>query len=96
MTRCAGKRVRSDFLILPDRETHVQPKHINTPSTGKQLLDKAEFIPMTKAAREFITTTTTKLDEVLASLPQKDQHDLLDSLAAEIEERLDQLTEGEE
>ncbi|MEQ1934678.1 MAG: hypothetical protein ABL962_12515 [Fimbriimonadaceae bacterium] len=50
---------------------------------------------MTKAAREFIKTTTTKLDEFLVSLPQQDQHDLLDALAAEIEERLDQLTEAE-
>jgi len=33
---------------------------------------------------------------VLASVPQQDQHDLLDALAAEIEERLDQLTEAEE
>lgn len=68
----------------------------NPPSTGKQLLDKAEFIPMTKPAREFIKATTTKLDAVLASLPQQDQHDLLDALAAKIEERLDQLTEAEE
>ena len=51
---------------------------------------------MTKPAREFIKATTTKLGEVLASLPPQDQHDLLDALAAEIEERLDQLTEGEE
>lgn len=51
---------------------------------------------MTKPAREFISATRTKLDEALASLPQQDQHDLLDALAAEIEERLDQLTEAEE
>lgn len=51
---------------------------------------------MTKAARESIKTTTAKLDVVLASLPQEDLHDRLDALAAEIEERLDQLTEAEE
>lgn len=51
---------------------------------------------MTKPPREFTRATTTNLDEVLASVPQQDQHDLLDALAAEIEERLDRLTEGEE
>ncbi len=51
---------------------------------------------MTKAAREFLKSTTTKLDEVLATLTQEEQHDLLDTLAGEIEERLDQLMEAEE
>ncbi len=49
---------------------------------------------MTKTAKEFLKSTTTKLDEILAELTQEDQHDLLDALAAEIEERLDQLAEG--
>lgn len=49
-----------------------------------------------KLTREFIKATSTKLDEALASLPQQDQHDLLDALAAEIGERLDQLREAEE
>ena len=51
---------------------------------------------MTKAAREFLKATTTKLDEVLSTLTQEEQHDLLDTLAGEIEERLDQLMEAEE
>ena len=46
---------------------------------------------MNKAAKEFLKSTTTKLDEILASLTPEEQHDLLDALAGEIEERLDQL-----
>ena len=42
-------------------------------------------------AKDFLRSTTTKLDEVLASLTQEEQHDLLDALAGEIEERLDQV-----
>lgn len=47
-------------------------------------------------AREFIRTTTTRLDEMLATLSQQEQHDLLDSLAGEIEDRLDALVEHAE
>lgn len=50
---------------------------------------------MTKAAKDFLKSTTTKLDEVLATLTQQEQHDLLDALAGEIEERLDQVMEEE-
>ncbi len=46
---------------------------------------------MTKAAKEFLKSTTTKLDEILAALTPEEQHDLLDALAGEVEERLDQL-----
>lgn len=48
---------------------------------------------MTKAAKDFLKSTTTNLDAVLAALTQEEQHDLLDALAGEIEERLDQLAE---
>jgi hypothetical protein len=50
---------------------------------------------MTKAAKEFLKSTTTKMDEILAALTQEEQHDLLDALAGEVEERLDQLMEQE-
>ena len=50
---------------------------------------------MTKAAKEFLKSTTTKLDEILAALTQEEQHDLLDALAGEVEERLDQLIDVE-
>jgi hypothetical protein len=46
---------------------------------------------MTKAAKEFLKSTTTKMDEILAALTPEEQHDLLDVLAGEVEERLDQL-----
>jgi hypothetical protein len=46
---------------------------------------------MTKAAKEFLKSTTTKLDEMLASLTPEEKHDFLDALAGEVEERLDQL-----
>ena len=52
--------------------------------------------PMKTSAREFIRTTTTRLDEVLAALTQQEQHDLLDALAGEIEDRLDALVEQAE
>lgn len=42
-------------------------------------------------ARDFIRSTTNRLDEMLALLTQEEQHDLLDALAGEIEERLDTL-----
>ena len=50
---------------------------------------------MTKSAKEFLKSTISTLDETLASLTQEEQHDLLDALAGEVEERLDQLMEGE-
>jgi hypothetical protein len=46
---------------------------------------------MTKPAKEFLKATTTKLNEILAALTPEEQHDLLDALAGEVEERLDQL-----
>ena len=46
---------------------------------------------MTKQAKDFLKSTTTKLDEILAALTPEEQHDLLDALAGEVEERLDQL-----
>lgn len=46
---------------------------------------------MTKAAKEFLKSTTTKLDEILPAMTPEDQHELLDALAGEVEERLDQL-----
>ena len=46
---------------------------------------------MNKAAKEFLKSTTTKLDEILAAMTPEEQHDLLDALAAEVEDRLDQL-----
>ena len=51
---------------------------------------------MTKSAKEFLKSTTTKLDEILAALTPEEQHDLLDTLAGEIERRLEELIEGEE
>lgn len=50
---------------------------------------------MTKTAKEFLKSTTTKLDEILVALTQEEQHDLLDALAGEVEERLDQVMEEE-
>jgi hypothetical protein len=48
---------------------------------------------MKRNAREFIRSTTTLLDHVLATLTQEEQHELLDALAGEMEERLDTLVE---
>jgi hypothetical protein len=42
---------------------------------------------MTKSAKEFLKSTTTKLDEIMAALTPEEQHDLLDALAGEVEER---------
>jgi hypothetical protein len=42
---------------------------------------------MTKPAKDFLKSTTTKMDEILASLTPEEQHDLLDALAGEVEER---------
>jgi hypothetical protein len=50
-------------------------------------------LPMKRNAREFIRSTTTLLDHVLATLTQEEQHELLDALAGEMEERLDTLVE---
>ncbi len=50
---------------------------------------------MTKAAKEFLKSTTSKLDEILAALTSEEQHDLLDALAGEVEERLDELIDVE-
>jgi len=49
---------------------------------------------MKQNAREFIRSTTTLLDHVLAKLTQEEQHELLDALAGEIEERLDSVVEA--
>ena len=51
---------------------------------------------MTSSAREFIHATTRSLDRLLTTLTEDEQHDLLDALAAEIEERLDALVERED
>jgi len=52
-------------------------------------------ITMKRPLREFINSTTTLLDHLLSSLTQEEQHELLDALAAEVEERLDVLVEME-
>jgi hypothetical protein len=46
---------------------------------------------MQRNAREFIRSTTTLLDHILATLSPEEQHDLLDALAGEVEERFDVL-----
>jgi hypothetical protein len=51
---------------------------------------------MKRNAREFIRSTTTLLDHILATLTPGEQHDLLDALAGEVEERLDALVETAE
>jgi hypothetical protein len=51
------------------------------------------ILPMKRDAREFIRSTTTLLDHVLATLTPEEQHELLDALAGEIEERLNALVE---
>ena len=48
---------------------------------------------MKRNVREFIRSTTTLLDHVLATLTPEEQHELLDALAGEIEERLDTVVE---
>ena len=50
---------------------------------------------MNRPAREFLQSMVRKLDEMLAALPQDEQHDLLDGLAGEIEERLNTLIESD-
>ena len=51
---------------------------------------------MKRNAREFIHSTTTLLDHILATLTQEEQHDVLDALAAEVEERMDALVDSVE
>jgi hypothetical protein len=51
---------------------------------------------MKRNAREFIHSTTTLLDHILATLTQDEQHDLLDALAGELEERLNALVDSVE
>jgi hypothetical protein len=51
---------------------------------------------MKRSARDIIRSTTTLLDHVLPTLTQEEQHELLDALAGEIEERLDALMEAVE
>jgi hypothetical protein len=51
---------------------------------------------MNRNAREFIRSTTTLLDHILTTLSQEEQHDLLDALAAEVEERMDALVHSVE
>jgi hypothetical protein len=51
---------------------------------------------MKRNAREFISSTTTLLDHILATLTQEEQHDVLDALAAEVEERMDALVDSVE
>jgi hypothetical protein len=45
--------------------------------------------PLKGNAREFIGSTSTRLDHVLMTLTLKEQHDLLDASAREVEERRD-------
>jgi hypothetical protein len=51
---------------------------------------------MKRESREFIRSTTTLLDHLLGTLTQEEQHELLDAIAGEIEERMDALVEAEE
>jgi len=48
---------------------------------------------MKQNAREFIRSTTNLLDHILATLTQEEQHNLLDTLAGEIEKRMDAVVE---
>jgi len=45
--------------------------------------------PLKRHAREFIRSTTTRLDHVPTTLTLREQHDLLDASAREVEQRLD-------
>ena len=51
---------------------------------------------MKRNAREFILSTTTLLDHVLTRLTQEEQHELLDALAGEVQERLDTVVDAAE
>jgi hypothetical protein len=53
-------------------------------------------LTMKRPLRDFIQSTTTLLDHQMSSLAQEEQHELLDALAAEVEERLDVLVEMEQ
>ena len=46
---------------------------------------------MDSLSRDFIRSTTRDLDRLLTTLTEEEQHDLLDALAAKIEERMDAL-----
>ena len=52
--------------------------------------------PLKRNAREFIRSTTTRLDHVLTTLTLREQHDLLDASAREVEEWLDVQVEAAE
>jgi hypothetical protein len=51
---------------------------------------------MNRNTREFIRSTTSLLDHIRATLTPEEQHDLLEALAGEVEERLDALVETAE
>ena len=51
---------------------------------------------MKQSAREFIRSTTTLLDHILATLTQEEQHELLDALAGEVQESLDTVVDAAE
>ena len=51
---------------------------------------------MKRNSREFIRSTTTLLDHILATLTPEEQHELLDALAGEVEERLDTVVDAAE
>ncbi len=70
---------------MPYPPANVSPPVVETVSTA-----------MKRSARDFIRSTTTLLDHVLPTLTQEEQHELLDALAGEIEERLDALMEAVE
>lgn len=48
---------------------------------------------MTSESRNFIRSTACLLDHLLDTLTHEEQHDLLDTLAAVVEEHLDALME---
>ena len=50
---------------------------------------------MNRSTREVLRSIIEKLDATLATLPQDEQHDLLDGLAGEIEERLTSVIESD-
>lgn len=50
---------------------------------------------MNQSGREFIQSTMKRLDELLGTLVPTDQHDLLDELASEIEERMESVIESD-
>jgi hypothetical protein len=50
---------------------------------------------MNRESRDFLRATTALLDKQLTALTAEQQHDLLDALAAEIEERMVTLVESD-